>query len=110
MGQELGISGMHIDVTTANAVSIDSQIASLLNDYSSSFDASKTVVLHLVVEQEDADEADADANAQNGNNGYYGYGYYNAYGEWVTPYKSMFQIQYFNVVLWTSLGLVAVLF
>jgi len=142
--QELGISGMHIDVTTANAVSIDSQIASLLNDYSSSFDASKTVVLHLVVEEEDgaarsrnlarrldgqdqseaenvpqrrleqededADEADADANAQNGNNGYYGYGYYNAYGEWVTPYKSMFQIQYFNVVLWTSLGLVAVLF
>merc|ERR1712161_171963 len=138
--QELGISGMHIDVTTANAVSIDSQIASLLNDYSSSFDASKTVVLHLVVEEEDGaarsrnlarrldgqdqseaenvpqrrleqeDADEADANAQNGNNGYYGYGYYNAYGEWVTPYKSMFQIQYFNVVLWTSLGLVAVLF
>merc|ERR1712161_184164 len=117
MGQELGISGMHIDVTTANAVSIDSQIASLLNDYSSSFDASKTVVLHLVVEEEDGaarsrnlarrldgqdqseaenvpqrrlEQEDADANAQNGNNGYYGYGYYNAYGEWVTPYKSMF--------------------
>jgi hypothetical protein len=27
----------------------------------------------------------------------------------VTPYKTMFQIQYFNVVLWTALGLVAVL-
>jgi len=138
--QELGISGMHIDVTTANAVSIDSQIASLLNDYSSSLDGSKTVVLHLVVEEdngaarsrnlarrldgqdqseaenvpqrrlEQEEDADADANAQSSNNGYYGYGYYNAYGEWVTPYKSMFQIQYFNVVLWTSLGLVAVLF
>jgi len=140
--QELGISGMHIDVTSANAASVDSQIASLLNDYSSSLDGSKTVVLHLVVEEEDGaarrrnlahsldgqdqlegddvpqrrleqedEDEDEDANAQaNNNNGYYGYGYYNAYGEWVTPYKSMFQIQYFNVVLWTSLGLVAVLF
>mmetsp|Transcript_7677 Transcript_7677/g.21357 ORF Transcript_7677/g.21357 Transcript_7677/m.21357 type:complete len:315 (+) Transcript_7677:42-986(+) len=41
--------------------------------------------------------------------GYYGYGYYNSYGEWVTPYKSMFQIQYFNVVLWTAFGLAVVL-
>merc|ERR1712238_158822 len=99
MGQELGISGMHIDVTTANAVSIDSQIASLLNDYSSSLDASKTVVLHLVVEEEDGAARSRNLarriDGQNGNNGYYGYGYYNAYGEWVTPYKSMFQIQYF---------------
>ena len=42
--------------------------------------------------------------------GYYGYGYYNSYGEWVTPYKSMFQIQYFNVVLWTAVGLFIVFF
>lgn len=53
-------------------------------------------------------------NNANGNNGqysgYYGYGYYNAYGEWVTPYKTMFQIQYFNVVLWTSIGLALALF
>lgn len=143
--QESGISGIHFDVTSANAADIDSQIASLVHDYSSSLNGSiKTVVLHLVVEEEDgsarrrslarrlegleqrdsdkvpqrrleqeadadADE-DADADAQANNNGYYGYGYYNAYGEWVTPYKTMFQIQYFNVVLWTSLGLVAVLF
>ena len=136
--QEAGISGMHFDVTSANAADIDAQLASLLKGYSSS----KTVVLHLVVEEEDGAarrrslarrldgqgqngaegatqrrleqdgdaDADADADAQANNNGYYGYGYYNAYGEWVTPYKTMFQIQYFNVVLWTSLGLVAVLF
>jgi hypothetical protein len=60
-------------------------------------------------EQEDADAEDADAENANGN-GYYGYGYYNAYGEWVTPYKTMFQIQYFNVVLWTAVGLTIVLF
>ena len=60
---------------------------------------------------EDAENADAEnANAENANdNGYYGYGYYNAYGEWVTPYKTMFQIQYFNVVLWTAVGLIIVL-
>lgn len=128
--QESGISGMHVDVSSANAASIDSQIASLLNDYSSSLGGSQTVVLHLIVEEEDGaarrrtlshpqgqrrleqeGDEDEDANAQgNNNNGYYGYGYYNAYGEWVTPYKTMFQIQYFNVVLWTSLGLVAILF
>merc|ERR1719223_1087113 len=141
--QETGISGMHFDVTLANAVDVDSEIASLVNDYSSSFKNSngKTVVLHLVVEEEDGaarrrslarrltgdgerdtdtedvplrrleqEASEEDVDAQANNNGYYGYGYYNAYGEWVTPYKTMFQIQYFNVVLWTSLGLATVLF
>ena len=41
--------------------------------------------------------------------GYYGYGYYKN-GEWVSPYKTMFQIQYFNVVLWTAIALVVALF
>merc|ERR1711915_809561 len=70
-------------------------------------EGASTTQRRLEGEEEDA-EGDADAQADN--NGYYGYGYYNAYGEWVTPYKTMFQIQYFNVVLWTSLGLVATLF
>jgi hypothetical protein len=128
--QESGISGLQLDVTSANAADIDAQIASIVQE--AKFDG-KTVVLHLVVEEEDGasrrrnlarrlEEAQGEQQQENGennnadgenqqkNNGYYGYGYYNAYGEWVTPYKTMFQIQYFNVVLWTSLGLVAVLF
>ena len=60
-------------------------------------------------EGQDGEGDDANGNA-NANNGYYGYGYYNAYGEWVTPYKTMFQIQYFNVVLWTAIGLTVALF
>jgi len=62
--------------------------------------------------QEENGENAENNNNQNGNqyNGYYGYGYYNAYGEWVTPYKTMFQIQYFNVVLWTAIGLAVALF
>lgn len=131
-----GISGIKVDVTSTNAADVDAQIAALMNDSSLAEDG-KTVVLHLVIEEEDGaarrrllarrlEEAEgeeaqngdannnADANANNqqqqNNNGFYGYGYYNAYGEWVTPYKTMFQIQYFNVVLWTAVGLVVILF
>lgn len=138
---QAGISGMHFDVSSDNAADFDAQLAALLKGYSSS----ETVIVHLVVEEEDGSarrrvltselegktssatkeepiqrrlaedegegegEGDGDGD-ENNNSGYYGYGYYNAYGEWVTPYKTMFQIQYFNVVLWTSLGLVATLF
>jgi hypothetical protein len=74
-------------------------------------------ILHLIPFPRMADnrkaqndgEEDGSSSSQ-ANNAYYGYGYYNAYGEWVTPFKTMFQIQYFNVVLWTSVGLVVVLF
>jgi hypothetical protein len=123
-----GMSGLHLEVTSSNAADVDDQIAALINKNQSLISEGKTVVLHLVVEEEEEDGAarrrilsrrleeaqgeNADgenADAQQ-NNGYYGYGYYNAYGEWVTPYKTMFQIQYFNVVLWTSLSLVAILF
>ena len=140
---QAGISGMHFDVSSDNAADFDAQLAALLKGYSSS----ETVIVHLVVEEEDGSarrrvltselegktssatkeepiqrrlaedegegegEGDGDGDGdENNNSGYYGYGYYNAYGEWVTPYKTMFQIQYFNVVLWTSLGLVATLF
>ena len=61
-------------------------------------------------QQDNQDQNQDGAENADANNGYYGYGYYNAYGEWVTPYKTMFQIQYFNIVLWTSVGLVMVLF
>eukprot|EP00339_Tiarina_fusa_P002161 CAMPEP_0117027148 /NCGR_PEP_ID=MMETSP0472-20121206/19876_1 /TAXON_ID=693140 ORGANISM="Tiarina fusus, Strain LIS" /NCGR_SAMPLE_ID=MMETSP0472 /ASSEMBLY_ACC=CAM_ASM_000603 /LENGTH=310 /DNA_ID=CAMNT_0004734323 /DNA_START=12 /DNA_END=944 /DNA_ORIENTATION=+ len=100
----------------------------------------KTVIVHIIVEEDDgaarrrrlarrlsedeeqeegdeenndgdeeAEDEDGEGNQQQAN-GFYGYGYYNSYGEWVTPYKTMFQIQYFNVVLWTALGLIAALF
>lgn len=58
--------------------------------------------------EEEGEEEDADGNNNNNQNGYYIYGYYQN-GEWVTPYKTMFQIQYFNIVLWTSIAMVVVL-
>ncbi len=131
-----GISAMKIEVTTETAGDLDMHLASLiLKADEEAKNSGKTVVLHLVVEEDDgaarrrrlarrlqdegegdqqadqqANDANADGENQQQYNGYYGYGYYNNYGEWVTPYKTMFQIQYFNVVLWTSIGLVGTLF
>lgn len=139
-----GLSGIQADVTSANAAAVDAQIAALIKSVQQE---GKTVVLHLVVEEEngasrrrnlarrleqaegegeqegqgqqegeggeDNGEENADAAGADGQqamSGYYGYGYYNTYGEWVTPYKTMFQIQYFNVVLWTALLLAATVF
>ena len=127
---EAGISGIKTQVTSENASEIDAQLAALVSD---SVDSEKTVILHLVVEEDDGAarrrqlarrlEGEGEGEGEGGSgdhesgdgedngqySGYYGYGYYNAYGEWVTPYKTMFQIQYFNVVLWTSVGLVGIM-
>lgn len=134
---EAGLSGMKFGVTSANVGSIDNQLALLLEGFSSNQRVvlhlcveeedgaarRRQLSLNLDGKEERGEEGasttqrrleqegeEKDGNEQANNNGYYGYGYFNAYGEWVTPYKTMFQIQYFNVVLWTSLGLVAVLF
>lgn len=148
---EAGISALQMAVTTETANDVDMQLASLIQKADEEAkNSGKTVVLHLIVEEDDGaarrrhlarrledagqqdgqqdaegdqqqdnggdqqedagDQQDADAEGNQQFNGYYGYGYYNAYGEWVTPYKTMFQIQYFNVVLWTSIGLVGTLF
>jgi hypothetical protein len=133
-----GLSALSVVVDEDDASIVDKEVSALIQAmHKDAMDAGKTVILHLVVEeQEDAsrrrrlarrledqqeeggqDEEDQnqDQNQEgenangNANNGYYGYGYYNAYGEWVTPYKTMFQIQYFNIVLWTSIGLVIAL-
>jgi hypothetical protein len=143
-----GLVGVETTVDASNVEGIDKGVNELMQNLQEWAEASgKTIVLHLVVEQEggmsrrrarslsassasssttaaasrkneqasprrrleDEKDGEQNANAEGGYSGYYGYGYYNAYGEWVTPYKTMFQIQYFNVVLWTALGLVAAL-
>jgi len=62
-------------------------------------------------EEEEEEEGDEEGNQQNYNNegnfqGQNKNGYLNAYGEWITTYKSMLHIQYSNVVLWTSIILI----
>lgn len=89
-------------------------------------DMDGTIIVHLIVEEEDGamrrrlttrdlnededEEADEEEQAQyQEKNNFYGWGYYNDYGEWVSNYKTIFQIQYFQVVLWTAIGLVIIL-
>jgi hypothetical protein len=85
-------------------------------------EAGTAVVVHVVVqsseeisphrrlsEQQQRSLEDQNAEDDKEYSGYYGYGYYNDLGEWITPYKTMFQIQYFNVVTWTAVGLAFVL-
>merc|ERR1711935_815103 len=100
------------------AEEVDAQLPGMIEDMKKKcHENGDKVVLHLMVEEAKEDEGDDMSNRRrlqeedgDENNGYYGYKYYNSYGELVTTYKTMFQIQYYNVVLWTSLGLVLTLF
>lgn len=133
-----GLTGIITNVGSKDSTFINAQLRDVIMKLDAQATAAgNTVVLHLVVEEEEGSsrrrllsrrledegagegdqeqeenqevEGNNNGNAQQ-NNGYYGYGYYNSYGEWVTPYKTMFQIQYFNVVLWTAIGLTVILF
>lgn len=85
------------------AADVDASFSRLLKQISKDAEAKdSTIVVHLVVDdaasrrrlEENGDDAD-DKYADT----------YQEYG-----YKTMFQIQYFNVVLWTSIGLFMILF
>jgi len=123
-GAKKGFSGVKIVVDSASAITVDQQLKGILDELTKVAEAKEeTVVVHLVIEEDDmisrrrrlsrnleeeeneANENDEDAKEYNG---YYGYGYYNDSGEWVTPFKTMFQIQYFNVVLWTGIGMAVI--
>jgi hypothetical protein len=134
-GEKVGLSGFKTVVDSSTAAAVDQKMSDILGGLKNMAETTgKTIIVHLVVEEEvasarrrvlarrleennadgdnaDGDNADGDnADGQQQASVYYGYGYYNENKQWVTPYKTMFQIQYFNIVLWTSLGLVATLF
>lgn len=116
--KESGLSGVTINVPDAEQASyFDAQVWGIIKDMKQSCQESgDKVVLHLMVEDITEDEEEdvtrhrrLQEDDGDENNGYYGYKYYNAYGELITTYKTMFQIQYYNVVLWTALGLFTIL-
>ena len=126
------LSGFTVESNDFSSKEIDTKLESALKEIEASAKSQgNNVVVHIVVDyvesesrrklsrrlednaaaNQDAAAAEGDGSSNNKDySGYYGYGYYNSFGEWVTPFKTMFQIQYFNVVLWTSIGLVAALF
>ena len=121
------LSAVKVNAANSNAADLDRQLADVLKEIDlEAKNAGKTVIIHIVVEddnevstrrhlQEENGEGQGEGENVNGNNGqqsssgYYSSGYWKN-GEFVSTYKTIFQIQHFNIVLWTSLGLVAVLF
>lgn len=122
------LTAVKVNVDSESIVSVDKQLINLVKQLKSAAETSKqTFVVHIIVEENESqsrrrlsssreleDEQNQNANDQNQEddkeyNGYYGYAYVNKYGVWVTPYKTMFQIQYFNVVTWTAIGLALML-
>jgi hypothetical protein len=97
----------------AGAAEADGQVANLIKSLKEASDGKDTFVLHLVVQHQGASRRQLEDQNQNNNyeytSGYYTAGYYNSADEWVSTYRTIFQIQYFNVVLWTSIGLSVVL-
>lgn len=129
--EKTGLSGIKAIVDSSNSATVDQEISDVISHLERFAEESgKTIVVHVIVDEPveafrqrvlmsrrlnnnnnvDDDNANDDGSSSSSSSqqqysGYYGYGYYNAYGEWVTPYKTMFQIQYFNVVTWTAIGL-----
>lgn len=115
-----GLSGINVVVDNDNVRSFDRQLVDVMSELKgSALSSEKSIIVHIIVEEDRtvSQRRRLEDQAQNGGNveddkefnGYYGYAYMNQYGEWVTPYKTMFQIQYFNVVTWTAVGLVFLL-
>lgn len=127
-GQTKGFSGVQLTLAEdADVTAVDEQISAIVREFqklAASASEETTIVVHFVVEEGESesrrrrrttrrlDEQQAQENVEDDQeqSTYYGYGYYKSNGEYYNPYKSMHQIQYFNVVLWTSLGLVFAMF
>jgi hypothetical protein len=125
---EKSLTAVKVNVDSESIAAVDSQINTLVNQLKTVAETTgKNFVVHVIVEENKSqsrrrltssreleDEQNQNANGENQEddkeyNGYYGYAYVNKYGVWVTPYKTMFQIQYFNVVTWTAIGLALML-
>ena len=122
------LTTVKVSADSESIAAVDQQLITLVNQFKLAAETSgKKLVVHVVMEENESqsrrrlsssreleDEQNQNADGENQEddkeyNGYYGYAYINKHGVWVTPYKTMFQIQYFNVVTWTAIGLVLTL-
>jgi len=102
-------------------------------------DTDSTFVIHLVIEEEEEratrrlstltnDKSAGDTyfetkisekemkthrrleESNDGGSLYYGFGYYDKNGEYYTPYRTIYEIQLYQVVLWSAIGLFVIVF
>jgi len=86
------------------AADIDASLSRLLKQMSKDAEANEsTIVVHLVIDDAASRRRLDEGDDQNGDDQYEEVK--QSYG-----YRTMFQIQYFNVVLWTAIGLFLILF
>lgn len=96
-----GLEALSLVVDNGDVAAVaDKQLARMLKTLKKQAAANgKTVVLHLVMDssRRRLEEGDQDEENENNNNAY-------------SNYKSMYEIQTFNLFLWTSVGLLTILF
>lgn len=100
-GAQEGIEALSLAIDSDKAAAVaDEQLGRMLKTLKKEAKSSgKTVIVHLVVEDETRRRLDEDnENGENNNN----YSYSNE--------KSMYQIQSFNLYLWTAVGLFVIVF
>ncbi len=101
------MESMTVTYNSDDAASIDSAISKIISQLSEEAEVSgSTVVVHLVV---DHDSHSHRRRLEDGNNNNGGDDDDNSAIKNNEYYKSMFEIQYFNITLWTALGLVGIL-
>ncbi len=110
------------------AKDVDAALARMLKSLAEDAEkAGSTIIVHLVVDSDDMDNSITgrrrlseentnqgsrnleNENDDNGGSSYEIPGYYDENNNFITNYKTIFQIQYYNVCLWTAIGLFVVL-
>lgn len=87
---------------------VDAHINRMLVDLADQAnEAGATILVHLVVDDQRTSSRRRLAEEDNGEDGssYEIPGYYDDNGNFITPYRTIFQIQYYNICLWTAIGL-----
>jgi hypothetical protein len=103
------IESVAINVASSEeAVSVDAHINRMLRQLASEAnEAGVTILVHLVVDDQRTSSRRrlAEDNNEGDGSSYEIPGYYDDNGNFITPYRTIFQIQYYNICLWTAIGL-----
>lgn len=132
-----GMEAIEIDMSATTAEDANARLARVLAEVSSKAQSEgKKYVLHLLVDDETsrrklaerelagddaaaandayyvaaADDGSSSSNSNQKTDGFYGYGYFNDNNEWVAVSRTIFQIQYYQTLLWTAIGLAGILY
>lgn len=116
------IESLSVNVKSkGDASSVDESLGRMLKSLAAETEKfGSTIIVHLVVDDEDKaarrnllsedEQRELENNNNNDDENNYAIPYYeDADGNKLTRYRTMYQIQYFNVVLWTAVGLFGIL-